>query len=92
MTSGPTEEIHPFVMGSASSKRQSSHRSWIEDKVTKCIRFGKIGTFILLAMGMMVCIYFFGVMMGNVIIDTMSTDETFSSSSSAATALSGEYY
>ena len=100
MMCGPTEEIHPFVMESASwkSKRQPMQRKSlieIEDKVLKCIRIGKVGTFILLAMGMLGCIYFLGVVLGNVIIETMSTDETFSSSSSAAAAavpaLSGEY-
>lgn len=95
MMCGPTEEIHPFVMESASwkSKRQPiQRRSLIEDKVSKCIRIGKVGTFILLAMGMLGCIYFLGVVLGNVIIETMSTDETFSSSSAAAVpVLSGEY-
>lgn len=92
MMCGPTEEIHPFVMESASSKRRPMRRrSLIEDKVSKCIRIGKVGTFILLTMGMLGCIYFLGVVLGNVIIETMSTDETFSSPSAAVTVLSGEY-
>ena len=92
MMCGPTEEIHPFVMESASSKLQPMRRrSLIEDKVSKCIRIGKVGTCILFTMGMLGCIYFLGVVLGNVIIETMSTDETFSSPSAAVTVLSGEY-